>query len=128
MISHEPLGDAQVIKFLHQAIGSAHIDRRAGLESMVTALEKGQQLQWPRELLGHPLFLQMIAEATSGQTGTASRVETITEWVERKIARDLSVQRLAPGKIVDRSAFVDLMMTVMEKCGWSDDPKSRRSK
>jgi hypothetical protein len=74
--------DSEVINFLLEAARQETSNRRSGIVALAAALEAGHEVPWPRELLRHPLFLQMIAElAAAGQTGTTGRAETIEEYV-----------------------------------------------
>jgi hypothetical protein len=112
----EPWGTAETTEFLRQAIGMVGPDRCAGLNALLTYVQNEKTDEWPRELLAHPIFLQMMAElAANGDIVPKSRTDAITEWVSRKISRDISVPRLTPVDIVDRSSFVEKVVGLMQR-------------
>lgn len=112
----ESWGDREVKLFLDQAANRSSDERRDRLKLLRSKIDGKEQLSWPRELLHHPLFLQMIAQLVAeGQDGTHSAAETIGKWTRRKIARDLAVPRLTQVDIIDRSSFVEKIMLLMER-------------
>ena len=101
---------------LKNAIKIAKAEERPYLENFLHALEIGRADDIYGGLHRHPLFLQMILEEiASGIMEHRSRAELIRNWVERKIKRDINVDRMTPVEIVDEDSFVELMMTLQER-------------
>jgi hypothetical protein len=105
----------QTITFLSNAAESVNGADRARLTALSSELQLSETSKWPAELLGHPLFLQMIAELTAEGLAPAATVGSVlATWIPHKIMRDLRVPRARPVAIHNRSAFIDQVMTVME--------------
>ncbi|MDP1961008.1 MAG: hypothetical protein Q8K93_02280 [Reyranella sp.] len=105
----------QTIQFLTAAAASTIGAEQTRLVELTSKLQSGEPLKWPEELLGHPLFLQMIAELTAeGETPSATIGGVLSSWIPQKIMRDLRVPRALPMVIHNRAAFADQMMTLME--------------
>lgn len=107
----------QIIQLIQEA--TARCEPQSEGQKNLLALEQrfldGTAFSLYEELLGHPLFLQMMLDlAFYGELDIFNRCKLIDFWVSAKIERDLGVPRLMPVLVVDRNSFVRRMMRLME--------------
>lgn len=85
------------------------------LQRFGEALRSGEADRLYGDLPRHPLFLQMILEEVAeGRIAERTRADLVRDWMERKIRRDVTVDRATPTDIVDVDTFVATMMHFQE--------------
>jgi len=109
--------EKQIIQLVQEAI--ALCEPQSDAQNNLLVLEQrfldGTAFSLYEELLGHPLFLQMMLDlAFYGKLEIFNRCKLIDYWVSVKIERDLGVPRLMPVQVVDKNSFVTRMMRLME--------------
>lgn len=116
LLKLEPWTQMHTIEFLDAATACTSGEERDRLLDLTSGFRLGKNSKWPQELLSHPLFLQMIAELTAqGETPGATVGSILAAWIPHKIMRDLRVPRALPIVVHNRAAFVDNIMTIMER-------------
>jgi hypothetical protein len=108
--------DGEVKQLLAGAREMSTPAQSENLAQFAAALENGRADRLYGDLLRHPLFLQMILEeAAEGRIGRRSRAELVRDWIERKIQRDIDVDRPTPVEVADLGTFVEAVMVLHER-------------
>ena len=108
--------DGEVKQLLAGAREMSTPAQSENLAHFAAALENGRADRLYGDLLRHPLFLQMILEeAAEGRIGRRSRAELVRDWIERKIQRDIDVDRPTPAEVADLGTFVEEVMVLHER-------------
>lgn len=91
-----PWTDGEVRRLIQDARVAATSDERPGLDRLASDLDSDLLSRDLDDLYRHPLFLQMLLDASSrSTTGLSSYRHLIPTWAQGKIERDLSVGRRA---------------------------------
>jgi len=116
LLKVEPWGKTQTSEFLKAAAALTSGIEQRRLMDLATDVQAGAATVGPDELLGHPLFLQMIAELTAeGDVPKGTVGKVLESWISQKIMRDLRVPRALPIAVHNRAAFADQVMMLMEQ-------------
>lgn len=110
----EPWDDAQVSEFLARVLAGVQTPREELLD-LKNQVDGGSLPSFQKELLRHPLFLQMMTDlAAEGEDWSGNAAALLKRWTAFKLWRDLEVDRPLPAEIHDRLDYLERIERAME--------------
>jgi hypothetical protein len=119
LLTLERWGEQEILEFLQGAIDASAGEERENLKRFRERVASSNLQGWEMEVCSHPLFLQLMAEEVAlGTFFEGTYAGLLQRWSERKIRRDLTVNRALPGKAIDATSFVELMFDLMGRAAF----------